>query len=146
MNNNKFCRDLLSLVFTEPDYNTDTYVHAFSFDANLLNKLLINHVHKDAQQMYSIKPINSYFHINAHNLNHDKRNFLLFADSKIYSEMNKNIYGINIVDSNEVCRQSLLFIDDQHLEYIRDNSNNVLDISANPIEMDTFYPEGILNA
>lgn len=139
-----YCKNLLAIFFTEPDDERDEYVHAFSFNENILQLLLIANVSEECRHMYSIKPIKSLLHMSGIDSKNHIKHFLLETENKKYSDINKTVYGINM-ESDEKCEQVLLFIEETNIKYIRDNSSVVVDISENAIQIDTFYPEGILN-
>jgi hypothetical protein len=146
MDNQKLCKEMLSIVFTDPECNTNKYVHAISFSKNILDKLLIDNVCEERRSLYSIEPIISLLHFKGidSNENIKFKHFILRADDKIYSEIKQSTYGANISYIGN-CKQSLLFIDESSKDYVK-NSKIVLDISSNPIEIDKFYSNGIMNS
>ena len=56
-NSTKFYKDLLGICFTSPDCEEDQYFHAFSFERDVLENMILNNVCKIEQRYYSIKKI-----------------------------------------------------------------------------------------
>lgn len=142
------CDKLLCIVFTEPTStltSSDKYVHAFSFNNDLLKNMLIKNVPKEYRDMYSIETFKpTLMHNKTQNTSGNIQHIIFSASSKRYEYITKPKYGINI-EINGECRQGLLFVDENEIEYIKKYSTKILDISENPLEIDKFYPEGILN-
>lgn len=140
-----YCKNLLAIFFTDPDSESDEYVHAFSFNENILQLLLITNVPEENRNMYSIKPIKSLLHMSGVDSKNNIKHLLLETENKKYSEINKTVYGIYLASEGK-CEQALLFIDKANIIYINYNSSIVMDISENAVQIDTFYSEGILNS
>jgi len=139
--NINYCKNLLGLWFTEPDCEDDKYVHAFSFDKIILNNILENDVKKDDRHFFSISRVRLY---TASEINDEQKKKIIILpmnDDFIFDNIKKPIYGFNKLTSDN-CEQVLLCID----------INNITDIikemgiSSNPIKINTFYEESILNA
>jgi len=153
----KYCKDLLGICFTSPDCEEDQYFHAFSFDNKCLEQMIQNNVKEYEQQYYSIKKIKlfKYYFVmpsKETDIFFDKKNtkgILLPFDDEKYDEKLFPIYGFNRIiikiiknDIYELCEQVLLSIKPESIiDYIKECG-----ISHNPILIDTFYEESILNA
>ena len=143
---NKFCKDLLGLCFTSPDESRDQYFHAFSFDHDILNNMINNNVKDNEKNFYSIKNIKlyKYFPLKKCVLNNKviKGMYVCMNNNDIYDNNELNlIYGYNYIEEeNYLCEQVLLSTEVINEEMIHAG------ISLNPINIDTFYEESILNA
>lgn len=54
------CSNLLGLYFTDPDCSDDKYIHAYSFDKNVLIDLINEHVTNEKKKYYSVEKIKLY--------------------------------------------------------------------------------------
>ena len=146
---NKFCEDLRGLCFTSPDECRDQYFHAFSFDHNILNNMIINNVNNNKKNFYPIKNIKLFQYVSfipTESIDQifSKKNvtglFLQLNNNYKYDENElKTIYGYNYLKNN-LCEQILLFTNVITYKMKYDG------ISSVPIIIDTFYEESILNA
>jgi len=144
------CEDLLGLYFTSPDEACDKYVHAFSFSKDVLEKMIANNIGEEEKKYYSVEPIKLYLFIEWDIDNYsfpesmrNKRYSFANLDKMPYSHIGYPIYGYNFMCMRKcdiVCDQVLLTTN-KIVEQIEKNG-----ISSNPIQIDTFYEEGILNA
>jgi uncharacterized ubiquitin-like protein YukD len=138
----KCCKDLLGLWFTEPECEYDRYVHAFSFDKNILIDMLNKNIKDEEKMMYSIEPVKIYSLSGVVIKKSNKESLLLhrIEDNFPFKNIFDPIYGFNKISSNE-CEQVLLTVDKKDIMPTIEN----MGISSNPIHIDTFYEEGILN-
>lgn len=162
---NKYCNQLLGLYFTEPDCPEDKYIQAFSFDIQILQSMIENQVPNIDKEYYSIQPVKVLYHYVcqseeekkslSENLQKSKekkfknkkfKNIkgLIFDYStqtnKLFDELEFPIYGYNSI-TDDFCQQVLLCTGKP--DELKFQSNG---ISSNPIQIDTFYEESILNA
>ena len=149
------CNELLGLCFTDPDCKYDQYFHAFSFDRDILNNMIMNVVNSTEKDFFSIKKIKLYEYVKIDLLEEDKtligkntNSFYIYRNSiNKYKNLIYPIYGFNYTKKivhegceGELCTQVLL------------STNEITDfmktcgISSNPININTFYEESILNA
>lgn len=142
--NNNYNNKLLSLFFTEPDGGKESYIHAFSYNENALNLILIANVPEENHNMFTIQPVKTYLHMSGLDSNRKTKHLLLDVDIQKYNLVNKPIYGIYMETNGDFC-QSLLFIEDINVKYIKDSSK-ILNMSSKPVKMETFYPKGVLNS
>ena len=169
-----YCNELLGLCFTDPDCKYDQYFHAFSFDIDILNNMIMNVVNPKEKDFFSIKKIKLYEYIKINSSEeatcffgkNKEMNRSFRGDSSIfsgvstkentnsfyicrnsnnkYNDLRYPIYGFNhtkkTVYEGELCTQVLL------------STNEITDymkkcgISSNPININIFYEESILNA
>jgi hypothetical protein len=146
------CNELLGLCFTDPECKYDQYFHAFSFDIDILNNIIMNVVNFTEKDFFSIKKIKLYEYVKMDSLKEDNKffgkntnSFYIYRNSiNKYNDLRYPIYGFNhtkkTVHEGELCTQVLL------------STNEITDfmkicgISTNPININTFYEESILNA
>ena len=143
----KYCKDLLGICFTDPDEPSDQYFHAYSFDKNTLIDM-INDIDQSEKNYYSIKNIKLYRFL--HTIQYDsndklnKKNvsgiLLKTLDEWNYNTIIDPIYGFNYIKNND-CEQVLLSTNNSNSSFLQNSG-----ISYNPIIIDTFYSESILNA
>jgi len=157
------CKHLFGLYFTEPDANDCKYVHAFSFSKQILEDMITNNCLENEQKYYSIYPVSMFAHIvmKANLINTDvsnnrciirgdtsdlsnteKKNYnLLFDIGEFnYADISGPIYGFNYMKNDIICDQILLST--QNITKYLEKEG----ISSNPIQINTFYEESILNA
>ena len=143
------CNQLLGLYFTSPDCIQDKYIHAYSFHTNILQNLIELNASVSEKNYYSIEPVKFYQYLYVEKSDHvddffGKKNIngLIMKNKNIkFKEAQNNIYGyyrINKLTSQE--EQVLLLCN--NTENFITNSN----ISLNPVIIDIFYEEGIMNA
>ena len=146
----KNCEDLLGLYFTSPDEARDRYVHAFSFSRYVLESMIANNIQDEEKEYYSVEPIKLYRLIEWDTDNpsfpesmKNKRHSLACLDKMAYSDIGYPIYGYNNMYMSKGCIscEQVLLSTNKIIEQIENNG-----VSSNPIEIDTFYEEGILNA
>jgi len=145
---NNYCNNLLGLYFTYKSHEDFSYVHAFSFDKQILENMIINDIPQEEKLCYSIKPIKLYKPIFTTKINDDKdynrdylKIFLTEINDTIYDKNIFPIYGFNKIKNNK-CEQVLLSLATcEDVILYKD-----LGISNNPIEIDTLYEESILNS
>jgi len=137
----QLCENLLGLYFTSPDETGDRYVHAFSFSKDILENMIANNVKEEEQKYYSVHPIEFYMLIEW-NTSDNKRHTMVNLEKWEYSDIQYPIYGYNSMYMSKgciLCKQVLLSTN-------KIVENIISSISSNPIQIDTFYEEGILNA
>ena len=135
----KFCKDLLGLWYCEPDYEYDKYVYAFSFDKDILNNMIEEHVNDEDKHLYFISRIGVYSLCESDYENKIRHVILPMDDNCCFDTLKYPIYGFNKITGDK-CEQVILcsnFFNDRIID---------MGISTNPIKIDTFYPESILNA
>lgn len=149
------CLNLLGLYFTDPDCSDDKYIHAYSFDKNVLIDLINKHVTNEKKKYYSIEQIQLYKYIevaksdSTDNL-FGKKNICglitcasdehFFGKDEIkFGKVQNKIYGYNKKNKiTNIDEQSLLICESK-------NFSNNLNISYNPVLINKFYEEGIMN-
>jgi hypothetical protein len=142
----KRCKDLLGLYFTDPDCKLDEYVHAFSFERTTLENMIENNVPEKERNYYSIKHI-KLFQCYDSTRDVDKKSLLLYCGHLHYERVDCLIYGYNKPEKivyngnmydifNQVLVATSIINEDMKLN----------GISENPLDIDTFYEESILNA
>ena len=150
--NHLYCNELLSLYSSDPDGKYDQKFHAFSFDRDILNNMIMNVVNPTKKDFFSIKKIKLYEYVKidsfeeANNFFGKNTNsfYICRNSNNKYNDLRYPIYGFNhtkkTVHERELCTQVLL------------STNEITDfmkicgISSNPININTFYEESILNA
>lgn len=157
---NKYCNQLLGLYFIDPDCPEDKYIHAFSFDINILQDMIENKVPIKDKKYYSIQPVKVLYHYECQTIEEKnslsenlqqlkKKKFknikgLIFDYStqtnKLFDELEFPIYGYNSI-TDDFSQQVLLCTKNPDEKKFQSNG-----ISSNPIQIDTFYEESILNA
>jgi len=139
----RYCKDLLGLWFTEPDCKDDKYIHAFSFDKDILIDMINKNIKDEDKHLYSIEPVKIYSLLEIIIKKTNETSVLLHRidDDFPFKNIFEDIYGFNKITSND-CEQVLLVTNKNHITPTIKNNG----ISANPIHIDTFYEEGILNA
>ncbi len=144
---NKNCGNLYGIYFNDPEYDCIRYLHGFSFDTNVLYQML-EKIDQNEQKYYSIEPVKLYQCLEV--LPHESKN--KFSDrSNIvgiivqlnsvnsYDEIKYPIYGYNFMKNNKY-DQILLSVNPDARPF------SLMDMSDNPIVLDTFYDESIMNA
>lgn len=157
----RFCSDLLGLYFIHPEYKEEHIVYAFSFDRRILEQMIIDNFTEEEQYNYSIKSIVIYTYISLENndestkiklnkLFNSKNARGMFMRQLDYNHIEFPLYGYYRNCEKEKDRegnigvkqqQVILSIDDKYKKLIKNNL-----ISENPINIDTFYEEGIMNS
>lgn len=140
---NKLCKDLLGIHFTSPDCVKDVYIHAFSFQKEVLKNMITANIPEGERSYYSIGPIKLYIY---RQFPKSKVGNIMFAENYEYKEIEFPVYGFNLLTFNpdrsiSECTQILL-----STKYITEYMKNTAGISSVPIQIDTFYEESILNA
>lgn len=134
-NSIKFYRDLLGICFTSPDCEEDQYFHAFSFERDVLENMILNNVCKIEQRYYSIKKIKVFQYLISKDI---EQNLYIPYYQYEYNNLFP-MYGYNLIYDSK-CEQIIL-ITDYITDKLKENG-----ISENQIKIDTFYEESILNA
>ena len=157
----RFCSDLLGLYFIHPECKEEHIVYAFSFDRQILEKMIIDNFTEEDRHYYSIKSIVIYTYISLENndestkiklnkLFNSKNARGMFMRQLDYNHIEFPLYGYYRNCEKEKDRegnigvkqqQVILSIDDKYKKLIKNNL-----ISENPINIDTFYEEGIMNS
>lgn len=157
----RFCSDLLGLYFIHPEHKKEQIVYAFSFDRRILEQMIIDNFTEEEQYNYSIKSIVIYTYISLENndestkiklnkLFNSKNARGMFMRQLDYNHIEFPLYGYYRNCEKEKDRegnigvkqqQVILSIDDKYKKLIKNNL-----ISENPINIDTFYEEGIMNS
>lgn len=143
------CNQLLALYFTDPYCKYDKYIHAYSFDIKILQNLIEINISVEEKKYYSIEPVKfcHYLTVGKSDSVDDffgKKNVngIVVENPQIkFKEAQNNIYGY-------YCKNNITFQEEQVLllcKYIENFTNNN-NISSNPVIIDTFYEEGIMNA
>jgi len=138
------CDNLLGL-YSRYDPDDLDYVYAFSFDKQILLNMIRNNVPEEEKKYYSIKPIKIYKQAVIFREEDNKPCEIIFNISNnsnmIYDEKLFPIYGFNLIgNNNTTCDQVLLSTKNKNQYLVNEG------ISHNPIEIDTFYEESIVNA
>ena len=135
-NSVKYYRDLLGILFTSPDCEQDQYYHGFSFEKEILEKMIESEVPIQNRKFYSIKKIKILNYI--HNpLN--KKEFIYY-ENEIYND-SLPMYGYNNVNLKKYKCEQVILITNIITDNMRSNG-----ISFSQIKIDTFYEESIVNA
>ena len=157
----RFCSDLLGLYFIHPECKEEHIVYAFSFDREILEKMIIDNFIEEDRNNYSIKSIVIFTYISLENndestkiklnkLFNSKNARGLIMRQLDYNNIDFPLYGYYRNCEKEKDRegnigvkeqQVILSIDDKYKKLIKNEL-----ISQNPIDIDTFYDEGIMNA
>jgi hypothetical protein len=139
----KYCKDLLGLWFNEPNSKEDKYIHAFSFDVDILINIMNTNIKDNEKHLYSIEPVKMYCLSSIIIKKTGEESLILhrIEDNLPFTNIFEPIYGFNKLTSND-CEQVLLVVNKNDITPTIENNG----ISANPIHIDTFYEEGILNA
>ena len=157
----RFCSDLLGLYFIHPEYKEEHIVYAFSFDRQILEKMIIDNFIEEDRNNYSIKSIVIFTYISLENndestkiklnkLFNSKNARGLIMRQLDYNNIDFPLYGYYRNCEKEKDRegnigvkeqQVILSIDDKYKKLIKNKL-----ISENPINIDTFYDEGIMNS
>ena len=157
----RFCSDLLGVYFIHPEYKEEHIVYAFSFDRQILEKMIIDNFIEEDRNNYSIKSIVIFTYISLenndeatkirlNNLFNSKNARGLIMRQLDYNNIDFPLYGYYRNCEKEKDRegnigikeqQVILSIDDKYKKLIKNNL-----ISENPINIDTFYEEGIMNS
>lgn len=143
MDDLKYCKDMLGLWFNEPDSKEDKYIHAFSFDVDILINMINTNIKDNEKHLYSIEPVKIYCLTSIIIKKTDEESCILHRidDNFLFKNIYEPIYGFNKLSSNH-CEQVLLIANKNDITETIENHG----ISANPIYIDTFYEESILNA
>ena len=134
-NSTKFYKDLLGICFTSSDCEEDQYFHAFSFEREVLENMILNNVCKIEQRYYSIKKIKVFKYFISKDI---EQNLYIPYNQYEYNNLFP-MYGYNLIYDSK-CEQIIL-ITDSITDKLKENG-----ISENQIKIDTFYAESILNA
>ena len=157
----RFCSDLLGLYFINPEHKEEQIVYAFSFDRQVLEKMILDNFKAEDRHNYSIKSIVIYTYISLENndestkirlnkLFNSKNARGMFMRQLDYNKIDFPLYGYyrncqGELDSNGNIglkeQQVILSIDYKYKKLIKYEL-----ISENPINIDTFYEEGIMNS
>ena len=157
----RFCSDLLGLYFIHPECKEEHIVYAFSFDRQILEKIITDNFTEEERHNYSIKSIVIHTYISLENndestkirlnkLFNSKNARGMFMRQLDYNNIEFPLYGYYRncqceLDSNGIRgikqQQVILSIDDKYKKLIKNEL-----ISENPINIDTFYEEGIMNS
>jgi hypothetical protein len=147
-----YCNELLGLCSTIPDCKYDQKIHAFSFDRDILNNMIMNVINPTEKDFFSIKKIKLYEYVKIDSsekascfFGKNTNSFYICRNSNNkYNNLRYPIYGFNhtkkTVHERELCTQVLL------------STNEITDfmkicgISSNPININTFYEDSILTA
>jgi hypothetical protein len=157
----------LFALYAIPDSDCET-VHAISFNRQSLQDILENKVPEEYKEIvtFKIKPIQVFLLTRLIKPNDEMQNiFNCFGTNKDLSIMpttminlktfTNKIFGFNKLVTNDNYLQSLLLIPHdskydsdeykEHLKYIREQHIFKNNISENPLNLDVFYDESILN-
>ena len=157
----RFCSDLLGLYFIHPECKEEHIVYAFSFDRQILEKMIIYNFKEEDRNNYSIKSIVIHTYISLENNDESTKIILnklfnsknargMFLRQLDYNNIKFSLYGYYRNCEKEKDRegnigikeqQVILSIEDKDKKFIKNEL-----ISKNPIDIDTFYTEGIMNA
>ena len=144
----KFCKDLFGLWLTSPDCSEDQYISAFSFDTQILKNMIEMCVDETEKNYFSIKPVKFYQYLSISPpyvltdslfLEKNVSGIIIPNDNLKFGEVKDNIYGYYRIKNGQ-CEQVLL------CTKIINNFMESNGISCNPIQIDKFYEESILNA
>jgi hypothetical protein len=149
LSDNLNCNRLLGLYFTSPDCIQDKYIHAYSFHTNILQNLIELNSSVSEKEYYSIEPVKFYQYLyvvksDSVDTFFGKKNVngLIGQNENIkFKEAQNNIYGYYRIDKQTNQEEQVLLLCKNKENFIK-NSN----ISLNPVIIDTFYEEGIMNA
>lgn len=134
------CKDLWGLSFTSPDEAKDRYVHAFSFSREKLEAMIADKIKEEEKPFYSIQPISVYIYRSMFTttLNGIVNGIVKQTSDSKYNDLTDPLYGFNLITNDgATCEQVLLSTPRVDIF--------AKDISAMPIQIDTFYEESILN-
>ena len=134
MNNIEIIKDLLGIYSTEPECEKDKYIHAFSFNKEILNNMININIPYEEKYIYSIEPVKMYLFDESL----DKK-IIYIEDNFEYNKILFPIYGFYDIKNN-LCNKVLLSTN--KINKYMENCG----ISSNSINIDTFYDESILNA
>ena len=157
----RFCSNLLGLYFIHPEHKEEQIVYAFSFDRRILEQMIIDNFKAEDRHNYSIKSIVIHTYatfenniestnIKLNQLFNSKNARGMFMRQLDYNNIKFSLYGYYRNCEKEKDRegnigvkeqQVILSIDDKYKKLIKNEL-----ISENPIHIDTFYEEGIMNA
>ena len=157
----RFCSDLLGLYFIHPECKEEQIVYAFSFDRRILEQMIIDNFKEEDRHNYSINSIVIHTYatfedniestnIKLNKLFNSKNARGMFMRQLDYNNIKFSLYGYYRNCEKEKDRegnigvkeqQVILSIDDKYKKLIKNEL-----ISENPINIDTFYEEGIMNA
>lgn len=135
-NSDKYYRDLLGILFTSPDCEEDQYYHGFSFEKEILEKMIENEVPIKERKFYSIKKIKVLNYI-LHPLNTKQ---FVYYENEVYNN-SLPMYGYNNINLKKCKCEQVILITNLITDNMRSNG-----ISYSPIKIDTFYEECIVNA
>lgn len=135
------CNDLLGLWFTDPECTEDQYIHAISFNKNVLEDMIKNTVPTEEKGYFSIDKVRTVKYCKEFST--ETREFYEVQElsgpfDPIIAEP---FYGYNnLFNIKKVCEQVILFTD------VKTKNMELAGISSEPIKLDTYYEESILNA
>ena len=139
----KYYDNLLGLLFISPDCKDDQCFHAFSFNKEVLENMILKDIPLEQQNYYSIKKIKVFKILTNPVIN---LNTFILVENQIYNE-NNTLYGFNYINYDKEIVEQVILMDNnliKDLKKIEIVVNN--GISFNPIKINTFYEESILNA
>ena len=143
------CDKLLGLYFTSPDCIKDKWIHAYSFHANILQNLIELNVPVNEKKYYSIEPVKFFKLLYVPKSDYadeffGKKNIIgiiVQLENIKFREAQNNIYGYYRTNKLTNQEEQVLLLC-KYTEHLKKNSNK----SLNPVMIDTFYEEGIMNA
>jgi hypothetical protein len=149
----RFCSDLIGLYFIHPEHKEEHIVYAFSFDKQILEKMILDNFTEEIRHYYSIKPIIIYTYVNFEKEvieNREKLNKMfgrknargIFMKHLDYNNIKYPLYGYyKNCECEEGIKEQQVILSIQNPKIIINNK-----ISQNPIHIDIFYEEGIMNS
>jgi hypothetical protein len=149
----RFCSDLLGLYYIDPNDEREHIVYAFSFDIQILEKMILDNFTEEDRHYYSIKPIVIYTYVSFEKEVIENREKL----NKMFGRKNARGIIMKHLDYNNIkyplygyyknceCEGG---IKEQQVILSIENPKIIINklISENPINIDTFYDEGIINS
>jgi hypothetical protein len=142
---------MYGLYSVDPQNTKDQIVHAFSFDINTLLSMKLQKVNIKEQKYYIAKPIKVYKYEKP---SEDQGGYLKeIENEKDYSlkqgemeeENNEKCYGYNYDNKKtDMIDQVIIIMSNKNRTHLRMKLQEC-NISHNPIILDMYYEEGILN-
>jgi hypothetical protein len=131
----------------ENDY--EEYIMAISYNKEVLENMIDEHTKLDQCFTFVIKEnlkIQNFLGYSANKTGNFKLLFYENYDICNISEDDK-LYAYNLVNLDNIVENRLLRVYKKDLDKFKTHlHNNVNNISTNPIEFNTYYEEGIMNA
>ena len=131
----------------ENDY--EEYIMAISYNKEVLENMIDEHTKLDQCFTFVIKEnlkIQNFLGYSANKTGNFKLLFYENYDICNISEDDR-LYAYNLVNLDNIVENRLLRVYKTDLDKFKTHlHNNVNNISTNPIEFDTYYEEGIMNA